>query len=80
MSNVEYVRNAANKYGWKKYYSIIRPVGIGTAPKSGMMDFINYDDKMEIRTNNGIIRAWAEIYYNRELTERELRDYEMVRG
>ncbi len=80
MSNTEYVRNAANKYGWKKYYSIMRPVSLGTAPKSGMMDFINYDDRMEIQTNNGVVRAWAEIYYNRELTEQEMYDYEMARG
>ncbi len=44
MSNAEYVRNAANKYGWKKYYSIMRPVSLGTVPKQGMMDFVNYDD------------------------------------
>lgn len=80
MSNEQYIRTTANKYGWKKYYSIMRPVGIGTAPKSGMMDFINYDDRTEIQANHGIIRAWAEIYYNRELTEKEMRDYEMVRG
>jgi len=80
MSNTEYVRMAASKYGWRKYYSIMRPVSLGTTPKSGMMDFINYDDRTEIRTNNGVIRAWAEIYYNRELTEQEMRDYEIVRG
>ena len=69
MSNTEYIRTAANKYGWKKYYSLIRPVSLGTAPKVGMMDFINYDSKTEIRANIGIMRAWAELYYNRELTE-----------
>jgi len=79
MLNTEYVRNAANKYGWKKYYLIMRPVSIGTTPKSGMMDFINYDDRREIQTNNGVIWAWAEIYYNRELTEKELHDYEIMR-
>jgi len=80
MSNTEYIRSVANKYDWKKYYSIMRPVSIGTAPKSGMMDFINYNDRMEIQTNNGVIRAWAELYYNRELTEQEMKDYEMVKG
>jgi len=80
MSNEQYIRSAARKYGWKKYYSIMRPVSVGAVPKSGMMDFINYDDRTEIRMNNGVIRAWAEIYYNRELTEKELRDYEIVRG
>jgi len=57
----------------------MRPVSIGTAPKSGMMDFINYDDRTEIQTDNGVIRVWAEIYYNRELTEQEMKDYEMAR-
>lgn len=80
MSNTEYIRNAAKQYGWKKYYSLLRPVSIGTHPKRGMMDFINYDNRTEIQTSGGIIRVWAEVYYNRELTEMELKDYEMVRG
>ena len=80
MSNTEYIRIAANKYGWIKYYSVMRPVSLGTAPNSDMMNFINYDNKMEIRTNNGTIQAWAELYYNRELTEQEMKDYEIVRG
>lgn len=61
MSDTEYIRTAASKYGWKKYYSIMRPVSIETALKSGMMDFINYDDRTEIRTNNGVVLAWAEL-------------------
>lgn len=80
MSNIEYIRRAAEKYGWIKYYSVMRPVSLGTVPKSGMMDFINYDNRTEIQTKNGAIQAWAEVYYNRELEEQELRDYEMVRG
>lgn len=80
MSDTEYIRMAARKYGWKKYYSVMRPVSIGTAPKSGMMDFINYDDRTDIQANDGVIRAWAELYYNRELTDQEMKDYELVRG
>ncbi len=80
MSNMEYIRSAANKYGWKRYFSIMRPVSLGTAPKQGMMDFINYDNRMEIQTTYGVIQAWAEIYYNRELTEKEMYDYEIARG
>lgn len=80
MSNTEYVRSAASKYGWKKYYLLLRPVSLGTQPISGLMDFINYDDRKEIWTNNGVIWAWAEVYYNRELTEQELKHYEMVIG
>lgn len=80
MSNEQYIRIAASKYGWKKYYLVMRPMSLGTAPKLGMMDFINYDDRTEIQTDHGIIRAWAEIYYNRELSEKEMQDYEISRG
>lgn len=59
-----------------KYYLTERPVSIGTQPRKGMVDFINYDEKTEI---NGHM-VWAEIYYNRELTEQELHEYEMIRG
>lgn len=80
MSNMDYIRNASDKCGWKRYYLLERPVNIGTVPKSGMMDFINYDDKTEMQTNDGVIRVWAEIYYDRELTKKEMNDYEIVRG
>lgn len=70
------IRREAKKYGWEKYYSIMRPVNIGTHPKNGMMDFINYDSRMEV---NGRM-VWAELYYNRELTQKELEEFEMVRG
>lgn len=80
MSNLEYVRVAADKYGWKKYYSLERPVGIGTCPKSGMMDFVNYDNRTEIQMGDSVVRAWAEVYYNRELTDREMEDYELIKG
>lgn len=45
MTNEDYVRQSANKYGWKKYYSTLRPVSMGTQPKDGFMDFVNYDDR-----------------------------------
>ncbi|MCI8506926.1 MAG: hypothetical protein HFI67_12180 [Lachnospiraceae bacterium] len=54
----------------------MRPVSIGTHHKNGMMDFINYDTRTEV---NGRM-VWAEIYYNRELTQKEMEDFEMVRG
>lgn len=71
----EYIRQAAQKNHWIKYYSIMRPVSIGTHPK-GMEDFINYDTRTEI---NGRM-VWAELYYSRELTQKELADYEMIKG
>lgn len=80
MSDIDYVRGAASKYGWMKYYSVARPASIGAQPVIGFMDFINYDSRTEIQTAYGVVRAWAELYYNRELTEQELRDYEIVRA
>ena len=76
MSTNDYIRQSAQKYHWHKYYSIMRPVSIGTHPKDGMMDFINYDARTEV---NGRME-WAELYHNRELTQKELEDFEMVRG
>ena len=75
MSNTDYVRQSAEKYGWKKYYSTLRPVSIGTQPKNGFMDFINYDDRTEVDSK----MVWAELYYNRELTEKEMKDYDLVK-
>lgn len=51
-----------------KYYSVMRPVSIGTHPKNEMMDFINYDTRIEV---NGRM-VWAELYYNRELPQRKM--------
>ena len=76
MSINDYIRQAAQRNNWKKYYSILRPVSIGTHPKNGMEDFINYDTRTEI---NGHM-VWAELYYSRELTQKELEDYEMVKA
>lgn len=76
MSTNDYIRQTAKKRNWQKYYSVMRLVSIGTHPKSGMMDFINYDTRMEINER----MVWAELYYNRELTQKELEDFEMVRG
>ena len=38
-----------------------------------MMDYINYDS----RTNVNGSMVWAEVYYNRELTDEELKAFEM---
>lgn len=76
MSTNDYIRQSAQKYHWHKYYSVMRPVSIRTHPKAGMMDFINYDTRTEV---NGHM-VWAELYYNRELTQKKLKDFEMIRG
>ena len=76
MSNDTYVRESAAKYGWIKYYAVLRPVGIGTQPAKGFMDFINYDDRTEVDGK----MIWAELYYNRELTEKEMKDYDLIKA
>lgn len=59
-----------------KYYSIYRPVSIGTYPKQGLISFKNYDNQKQI---DGIGRtAWAELTYNRALTENEIKEYEFM--
>ena len=39
------------------------------------MDFINYDDRTEVDGK----MVWAELYYNRELTDKEMKDYDLVK-
>lgn len=72
----EYIRKTADKYGWIKYYSILRPVSIGTQPAAGFMDFINYDERTEIDGK----MVWSELYYNRELTREELEMHELIKA
>ena len=67
---------ALNKANKRYRRRSIKQVTRGTHPKNGMMDFINYDTRTEI---NGHM-VWAELYYNRELTQKEMEDFEMVRG
>lgn len=57
-----------------KYYSLHRPVSIGTYPKDGFVSFDNYNSQKEKCGR----KIWAELIYNRELTEKELNDYELV--
>lgn len=59
-----------------KYYSIYRPVSIGTYPKQGLVSFENYENQKQV---DGIGRtAWAELIYNRALTENEMKEYEFM--
>ena len=59
-----------------KYFSVLRPVSIGTFPKDGFADFKNYDKRRyvpEIDHN-----AWGYLLYNRELSEKEIRSYDFM--
>ena len=59
-----------------KYFSVLRPVSIGTFPKEGFVDFVNYDNRRyvpEIDHN-----AWGYLLYDRELSEEEMHDYDFM--
>lgn len=59
-----------------KYFTILRPVSIGTFPKKGLIDFVNYDNRRyvpEIDHN-----AWGYLLYNRELSKKEMHDYDFM--
>lgn len=58
-----------------KYYAKLRPVSIGTQPNNGFVGFVNYDERKEV---NGKM-VWGELYYNRELTEQEMKNYDLIK-
>ena len=59
-----------------KYYSIYRPVSIGTYPKQGLVSFENYNNQKQVDKIGRT--AWAELIYNRALTENEMEEYEFM--
>ena len=57
-----------------KYYLILRGRSIGTQPEG----YVGWTDYTERRAVPEIARmAWGELYYDRELTEKEVRDYDL---
>lgn len=60
------------------YYSILRPVSLGTFPKQGCLDFENFEERTYIEEiGRG---AWGKLYYNRKLTPEEKIGYDLVEG
>lgn len=60
-----------------KYYSLHRPIDLGTYPKENMIDFLNYNTRTFVE-NIGQL-AWAEIFYSQPLTEKQINDYEFYK-
>lgn len=58
------------------YYSLRRPVSIGTYPTEGMVQFENYDSRTYIAEIGQ--EAWGKLTYSRELTPQELASYELA--
>ena len=55
------------------YYSTQRPISLGTFP-GNPVDIYNFDQ----RENHENLMAWGYLVYDRELTEKEISDYELV--
>lgn len=59
-----------------RYYSILRPVSIGTYPRSGVMEIKNFNRREYVPEIGR--EAWGYIDYSRKLTEKEAASYELV--
>ena len=59
-----------------KYYSRMRPVMPGSYPREGVTNIHNFDDREFVQEINS--EAWGYIEYDRELTEKEVADYELT--
>ena len=73
------IEDALSKAPNKKthgYYMIHRPAGPGCQPKEGLVEIEDFGSRTYIE---GIDReAWSLIKYDRKLTEKEIRDYELI--
>ena len=58
------------------YYMTQRPFSIGAQPKEGLVEVEDFDSKKYIEDIDR--RAWSRIVYDRELTEQEIEQYELV--
>ena len=59
-----------------RYYLIHRPVMIGTVPR-GMVGYKNFNHMISVDEIGRT--AWGYVEYDRELTEKEISEYELVK-
>lgn len=59
------------------YFTTLRPVGIGTCPR-GFKWFNNFDNRIYVPCINH--RAWGVIEYEKELSERDARSYDLTKA
>lgn len=63
-----------------RYYTTQRPVGPGTYPrKDGMESYVNFFAGRIFCEEIGR-EAWGYIEYGEELTQKEMRNYELIKG
>lgn len=68
-----------------KYYSLERPISIGTYPKTPsnpMIGFENFENnnqcvKKEVRDGEKCFKAWGYLLFKQPLSEKEISDYEL---
>lgn len=58
-----------------KYYLSLRPIGPGCQPK-GFVKYESYPRRTYVTEINR--EAWAAIWYNRQLSDREIADYDLI--
>ena len=59
-----------------RYYSIFRPVSIGTAPKEGQISFHNFDQREYVESIGR--EAWGYVEYDAPLTKKQPFQYDLV--
>ena len=60
----------------RRYYSPMRPIGIGTCPKEGYWMGENFNERTYCSDIGR--EAWGYVEYCRPLTEQEISDYELI--
>lgn len=63
-----------------RYYSILRPVGIGTFPKfadNKVIEIVNFDYRKYVPEIGR--EAWGYIMYESEIAETDARSYDLVK-
>lgn len=61
-----------------EYFSVLRPVSIGTCPKAGLVNFENYERRRYVPEIGR--EAWGRLWYDRPLTDSEQRSYDLMQG
>lgn len=61
-----------------RYYSILRPIGPGTFPKEGMINFENFNSRIPIREVGCM--AWGHLDYRERLPDNVADNYDLVFG
>jgi hypothetical protein len=64
-----------------KYYSVLRPVGIGTFPKyadNKVIEIVNFDYRKYVPEIER--EAWGYIVYESEMSDKDALSYDLIRA